>query len=222
MCGGAARRDQGGAQPDRQGDSGALLQRVQGGQQRFERPWRQRPRHRFDLVPGEGRQAVTLKNLLGLVGKQHRITVEGNPHFVNLRAARGFRQRHDPGRRKSRIQRGAYVVTVHRQKQVRAQRIEIAKGRTATREHAALQLQAVMGRRAEGAQTRHRIVARQQHHFDARRVALIERQEFLHQRKGNTGARRHIQTRKLQLHVGAVVLRLEKLVFFFEIEQRAR
>jgi hypothetical protein len=50
---------------------------------------------------------------------------------------------------------------------------------------------------------------------------VVERQQLVDQREGNAWLGCHVQTIKLQPHVGSVVAGLEDLVLFLEIEQGA-
>ena len=121
------------------------------------------------LVALEGVQPFVLEHPLGLVGEQHGVAVEGDAHFVRIVAAGLDRFRQHARRGKTRRQRLAHVLCVGRQEQVGAQRPQVAKGRPALREHAALQLDAVGRARAEDAHARHRVVAREDHHLHALR-----------------------------------------------------
>ena len=76
--------------------------------------------------------------------------------------------------------------------------------------------------RAEHAQARDGVVARQDHHLHARRPAAVEAEQLVHQRERHAGPRRLLQARQLQLHVGAIVGGLEDAVLLLEVEQRAR
>jgi hypothetical protein len=75
---------------------------------------------------------------------------------------------------------------------------------------------------AKHAHSGDRIVAREDHDFDARYLQGIERPQFLHQRERYAGFGRKLQALQLQLHVGAVIGGLKDAVLFFEIEQGTR
>ena len=119
------------------------------------------------------------------------------------------------------VECGAHVTEVGRQKQVGVQRFEVAPGRLAAREAAALNGQAVVLRRAKHPHATDRVVARKNHHLDVLRAHLVEGQKLFHQGESHTGLGRHFQPIELQLHVGAVVGLLEHLVLFFKVEQGA-
>jgi hypothetical protein len=124
------------------------------------------------------------------------------------------------------------------------QRLEVAPGRFAAVEGAALYLEAIVLGRTEHAHARDRVIAREDHDLHAlgrcRRAGgltgafgcVVEGQQLLDQREGYAGLGRHVQAFQLQLHVGRVFFDagrwlgchagFKDLVFFFEIKQRAR
>ena len=69
--------------PQRKG----LLQPVQCCEERLERPTRQRLMGRLTLTALEGIQPALLVNPLGLIGKQHGITIEGNTQLTAVSPA---------------------------------------------------------------------------------------------------------------------------------------
>ena len=165
-----------------------------------------------------------------------------------MRVAGPGRLRIDLRRRHARVQGGAHIAEVGGQKQVGMQWLQIAPGRRAPVEGAALDVQAVMLGRAEHAHARHRVVARQDDHFHALagcgRVEgffpafgrVVESQQLFDQRKRHARLGRHIEPLQLQLHVGRVFLHARRclgpgvlreagfkhLVFFLKIKQGAR
>ena len=219
----AARRDQGRAQPHR--SAGLALQAVQCFQQRLEGPRRQRRGGVVALVVLEGVQAPRLVDALGFVAEQHGVAVEGDAHLVRV-GGRGARTLRVDARRGHAGGQGlAHIGLVGGQEQVGRQRAQVAPGRLAAREHAALHRQPVVLRRAEHAHAAHRVVARKDHHLHAVircGQAVVEGQQLVDQREGHARARRMVQTLQLQLHVGAIVTGFEDAVLFFEIEERAR
>ena len=207
---------------------GALdLQALQRGQQGLERPGQQRLLRLGAFVPLEGVQALRLIHPLGLVAEQHGVAVKGNAHLVRVCFAGMGRVRVNLGRRHTGIERGAYIAQVGAEKQVGMQRFEVAPGRLAAGEAAALDRQAVMLRRAEHPHARDRVVARQNNHLHRLAATapgwpLVEGQQLFHQRKRHAGAGRLLQPLQLQCHVGPVVTLLKHLVFLLKIKQGAR
>ena len=114
----------------------------------------------------------------------------------------------DPRRRHAGRQGRAHVGVVGRQEQVGVERPQVAPRRLAAREHAALDRQPVVLRRAEHAHPRDRVVARQDHHLDARRAG-IEGEQLVDQRERDAGLGGLVEALQLQLHVGAVVVGFE-------------
>ena len=86
---------------------------------------------------------------------------------------------------------------------------EVAPRAAAAREHAALDRQPGVLRRAEHAHARHRVVARQDHDLDALTASVVEGEQLVHQREGDAGLRRLLQPLQLQSHVSAIVAGLE-------------
>ncbi|MCY1363544.1 hypothetical protein D9M69_503110 [compost metagenome] len=215
-----ARRDQRGA--DAHLRVARHLQAVQGHQQRLERTFGQGQVGLAEFVRLEGVEALGLAHALGLVAEQHRVAVEGDAHFVRPGVAGLHRFDQHARGRKARDERFAHVLCVDRQEQVRAQRAQIAEGRAALREHAALQLDVGRGARLEDAHARHRVVAREDDHLDALHAVVVEAQQLADQRRRDAGRGRFVDAVELQLHVALVVAGLEDLVFFFEVEQGPR
>jgi hypothetical protein len=79
----------------------------------------------------------------------------------------------------------------------------------------------VLGR-TEHAHAGHRVVARQDHDLDLLLGRAVEGEQLVDERERDTGLGRAVEAFELELHVGAVVVRLEMLVLFLEVEQRAR
>jgi hypothetical protein len=77
---GAARRHQRGA--DAHGGRALLLQPLQRGQQRLERPGQQWLPGLVFLMLLKGAQTVRLVHPLGLVAEQHRVAVKRDAHLV--------------------------------------------------------------------------------------------------------------------------------------------
>jgi hypothetical protein len=96
---------------------------------------------------------------------------------------------------------------------VRAQRPQVAEGRAALREHAALQLDVGRRARAEDAHARDRVVAREDHHLHALHAVVVEAQQLADQRVGDARRGRHVDAVELQLHVALVVAGLEDACF---------
>jgi hypothetical protein len=122
-----------------------LLQTVQGRQQRFERTGRQGLRGFVFFVLLKSTQTLRLKHALGLVAEQHCVTVESNAHFVGVGVAGLYRLSQHPRRRKAGAERLAHVLVVGREEQVRAQGLEVAKGRAALGEDTARSLGMPLG-----------------------------------------------------------------------------
>ncbi len=217
-----ARGDERGADPH--AVARLVLQPLQRFEQRLERAGGERCFGLGALVGLERIEPAALVHLFGFVGEQHRIAVERNPYLVGMCARRARRVRVDARRRHTGRERRAHVGLVGREEQVRVQRPQVAPRRLAAREHAALDRQAVVLRRAEHAHARHRVVARQDHHLDplAARARLVEREQLVDQRERHPRARRTLEPLELELHVGAVVRGFEDPVLFFEVEQGAR
>ena len=89
-----------------------LLQPLQRFEQRLERPRQQRLRRIGAFVRLKSAQALRLIDHFGLVGKQHRIAVKGNPHLVRVRVAGSGRLRIHLGGRHAGFQRGAHIAQV--------------------------------------------------------------------------------------------------------------
>ena len=130
--------------------------------------------------------------------------------------------REDARRGNARFERRAHVGLVGRQEQVGGERLQVAPGRAAAREDAALDRHAVGLRRAEHAHPRDRIVAREDDDLDALRARIVEGEQLLHQRERDARLGRRVEPLKLQRHVSTVVIGLEMLVLLLEVEQRAR
>jgi hypothetical protein len=82
-----------------------VLQSLQGIEQRLERTRRQRALGPLVLVGLERRQPIGLEHALGLVAEQHRVAVEGDAHFIRVRAGGARRMRIDPCCRYARPER---------------------------------------------------------------------------------------------------------------------
>ncbi|MDT4856818.1 hypothetical protein FQZ97_912210 [compost metagenome] len=217
---GAARGHQRGAHTHER--RALALQAVQGFEQGFERAAGQRRASVGGLVRLKGRQPLALVDPFGFVGEQHGVAVEGDAHLVRVGVAGVHRQRVHLRGGHAGVERGAHVGQVGREEQVGAQRAQVAPGRLAAREAAALDGQAVVLRRAEHAHARDRVVAREDHHLDPLGRGVVEGQQLVHQRKRHPRLRRLLQPVQLQLHVSPVVASLEQAVFFFKVEQRPR
>ncbi len=120
----AARGDQRGAQTHGGGAIGArLLQAVQGFEQGLEWARRQRQRGLAGFVLLESGQTFGLENALSFVGEQHRVTVEGDAHFIGMRLGRTRRLGVNLRRRIAGVQRSANIVWLGRQKQMGLQSV---------------------------------------------------------------------------------------------------
>ena len=108
------------------------------------------------------------------------------------------------------------------QEQRGAQRAQVAPGRLAAREDAALDRQAVVAADLNTRMPDTGSLRDRDHDLDPLLAGRVEAQQFAHQRERDAGRRRLIQARELQLHVGAVVGLLEDEVLLLEVEQRAR
>ena len=166
-------------------------------------------------------EAELMEGALRFVGEDHGVAVERDAHFGRMRIV-ARRLRIDERRREAGVQRGAHVLAVRRQEQVRLERLQIAVRGTSAREHAALdaELRALHG--AEHAQSGHRIVAREDHDFHALHRVGVEREELPHQVERDARLRRLVESVVLQPHVRGVVGALEDGVLLLEVEQRAR
>ena len=98
------------------------------------------------------------------------------------------RMRIDARRRNAGLERRAHVGLVGGEKEVGGERLQVAPGRAAAREHAALHRHAVGLRRAEHAHPGDRIVARQDHDLDPLRRRVVEGEQLLHQRERDARA----------------------------------
>ena len=221
MCGRTAGGDQCGA--DAHLRRRIRAQPVQGFEQRLEGAGWQGRGGVADLVVVKGAQPLAGVDLLGLVREQHGVAVEGDAHFIGVGFGplRGLRV--DAGGREAGLQRGAHVVGIGRQKEMRPQRLQVGVGRTAAGEHTAFQWHTMMVGRAEGTHAAGGIVARQQHHVHAPFVlaGAIEGQQFLDQRHGHAALGRQVQQVQLAGHVGMVVALLEEQVLLLEVEEGA-
>ena len=128
----------------------------------------------------------------------------------------------DPCRGTTRVQRAQNIGLIGGEEQIRLQSVQVVVRRATARKDAPLDREARELRRAEDPQPGYRIVLGEDHHLDALGAQRIERQQLLHQRKGDPFARRHLQPRILQRDVSGFAFALEHLVFFFEVKQRAR
>ena len=125
----AARGDERGA--DAHAVRRLVLQPLQREQQRLERAGGERRLGVVALVRLEGVEAARLVDPLGLVGEQHRVAVEGDPHFVRMPVGGARRLRIDARRRHAGLERRAHVGLVGREEQVGGERP--AGSATATR-----------------------------------------------------------------------------------------
>ena len=214
---GAAGRHQGGTDAHMRGRG--LAQAVERFQQRLEGAGGQRGGGAACLVVLEGRQPLAGIDLLGFVGEQYGVAVEGDAHFVGVGFCPLGRLRVDACGREAGFQRGPNVVGVGRQEEVGAQRLQVRIGGPAAREDAAFQRHAMMVGRAEGAHAAGGVVAREQDHVHAPLGLVVEGQQLLHQRHGHAALGGQVQQLQLARHVGAVVTGLEQAVLFLEVEE---
>ncbi|MCY1516561.1 hypothetical protein D9M68_511970 [compost metagenome] len=198
-----------------------LLHAVQRRQEGLERAATQRFAGGLALAGLEGFQAALLVDPLGLVGKQHRIAIEGD---AQLAAGLPPRAAGEDGRRgESRIQRIAHVVRVGREEQVAAERREVGIGTAPADEGGAGNVQAVVLDRVEHPQSGIGAVARHQDHLDLGPLAGgVEGKQLLHQGEGIAGLQDFVLVGDLVLPIGLHTLAFVDLMAFLQVEQRPR
>ena len=134
-----------------------------------------------------------------------------------------WRRGGDAGGRKSQGQRFPHVGIIGREKEMGAQRTQIAEGIVPLREYAPLDgVESVRSGGAEDSHAADRIVAREQDDLDSLVVGGVETEQLAHQGECDSGGCRIIDVRELGMHVGAGVTGFEQSVFGLEIEQGTR
>jgi hypothetical protein len=88
-------------------------------------------------APGT-RRGRFLVDALGLVGEQHGVAVERDPHLLRMRVDARAERGKDARRRAHRLERGADVGLVRGQEKVGGERLQVAPRRPAAREDATL------------------------------------------------------------------------------------
>jgi len=126
------------------------LDSIQGRKKRLERPPAQWITCRSALTCLECLQAIALKDLLGLIGKQHGVTIESDTQFIAHFS--GLLGRQNSRRCKACFQGAANIFGVSGEKQLRAEGREILKGAAATSKSGSGNAQAIVLDGIENAQ----------------------------------------------------------------------
>ena len=158
------------------------LQAVQPHEERFERPALQRAVGGLGLRFGKRFKPFALEDLLGMVGEQHRVAIEGDLQaFGGIRGARGADQRRG---RHAVFQCAGHVLGFGGKKQVAAERLGVAVGAVAGGKRGAHDFQPVRADGVEDAQAGVGGVAREQNHVHAATAEqLVDAEQLVHERE---------------------------------------
>ncbi|MCY1514289.1 hypothetical protein D9M68_488200 [compost metagenome] len=198
-----------------------LLQPVQRREEGLEGAAIQRFAGRVALVGLEGFEAAGLVDAFGMIGEEHRISVEGDTQLVAGRPSRAAGQ--DGGGGKAALQGPAHVFGVGGQEQVATEGTQVGFRATPANEGRAGDAKAIVLDGIERAQAGVGAVARHQDDLHPRLAELlVQAEQFLHQRIGITGLQHLVLVLDLVLAVGFYAFRLVDPMAFVQVEQRPR